>query len=187
MKRLAWFALAALTLGLPALAHAADGFVTGNVNLRAGPDTEYPRITTIPAGTPVNIQGCTSGWEWCDVVTMGMRGWVSANFVQYQYQSRPVVVREYGSQIGLPVITFVIGAYWGNYYRDRPFYRERNYWYHRPPLHRPPPRPIHRPPPRPQPGWGSQRPLRPGVGNPGQGNRPRPKTRPAPVDKSAGN
>ncbi|MFC5579734.1 SH3 domain-containing protein [Rhodanobacter terrae] len=50
-------------LTLPALAQAADGFVTGNVNLRAGPGAEYPLILTIPGGAPVNIQDCTTGWE----------------------------------------------------------------------------------------------------------------------------
>jgi uncharacterized protein YraI len=175
MKRLAWLVVSSLALAVPALAQAADGFVTGNVNLRAGPDPEYPLILTIPVGTPVNIQGCTSGWEWCDVTTMGTRGWVAGTFIEYRYQNRPVVVQEYGGSIGIPIISFVIGTYWGNYYSNRPFYRQRNYWYRRPIISRPPPRPIHRPPPRPQPGNGSRPPPpRPGIGNPGNGHRPPP-------------
>jgi Uncharacterized protein with a bacterial SH3 domain homologue len=162
MKRLAWLVVSTVALAVPALAQAADGFVTGNVNLRAGPDAEYPLILTIPAGTPVNIQGCTNDWEWCDVTTMGARGWVAGTFIQYRYQNRPVVVQEYGASIGIPIVSFVIGTYWGNYYSNRPFYRQRNYWYRRPIISRPPPRPIHRPPPRP------------GIGNPGNGHRPSP-------------
>ncbi|HWX66986.1 MAG TPA: SH3 domain-containing protein [Rhodanobacter sp.] len=175
MKCLAWLVLSSLALAVPALAQAADGFVTGNVNLRAGPDSEYPLILTVPVGTPVNIQGCTTGWEWCDVITMGTRGWVAGTFIQYQYQNQPVVVQEYGANIGIPIVSFVIGAYWGNYYSNRPFYRQRNYWYHRPIISRPPPRPIHRPRPRPQPGNGNRPPPpRPGIGNPGNGHRPSP-------------
>jgi uncharacterized protein YraI len=174
MKRLAWLVLASLALAVPALAQAADGFVTGNVNLRAGPDVGYPLITSIPTGTPVSIQGCTDGWEWCDVITMGTRGWAAGSFIQYRYQNQPVMVQDYGARIGIPIISFVIGTYWNNYYRDRPFYRQRNYWYQRPIVHRPPPRPAHRPPSRPQPGGNRPPPPRPGIGNPGHGNKPTP-------------
>ena len=186
MKRPAWLVLASLALAVPALAQAADGFVTGNLNLRAGPDASYPLITTVPAGTAVNIQGCTTGWEWCDVITMGTRGWVAGTYIQYQYQNQPVIVQQYGANIGIPIVSFVIGTYWSNYYSNRPFYRQRNDWYRRPIISRPPPRPIHRPPPRPQPGHGNRPPPRPqpgdgnrppprpAAGNPGQGNRPQP-------------
>jgi len=146
MKRLAWLATLPLLL-LPLAALAADGYTTGNVNLRAGPDTSYPRLDTLPAGAPVDIQGCTSGWEWCDVVFQGERGWVAGNFIQYQYQNQDVLVPEYGAQIGIPIVTFAIQTYWDSYYRNRPFYRERARWYARPVPHRPPPRPVHRPAP----------------------------------------
>ncbi|MCC6912719.1 MAG: hypothetical protein IT566_03360 [Rhodospirillaceae bacterium] len=38
--------LAALALALPAAAQAAQGFTDGRVALRAGPDNDYPRVTT---------------------------------------------------------------------------------------------------------------------------------------------
>ena len=75
MKRLRWIGLA-LLLVAPLWARASDGFVTANVNLRAGPDVDYPWIATIPAGSRVSIQGCTEGWGWCDVVAFGNRGWM---------------------------------------------------------------------------------------------------------------
>lgn len=179
MKRLAWLVLSSFALAVPAMALAADGFVTGNVNLRAGPDVEYPRIATIPTGSSVSIQGCTDDWQWCDVIAMGNRGWVAGSFIQYTYQHQPVLVQNYGASIGIPIISFVIGSYWNNYYRDRPFYHQRNYWYQRPIIHRPPPRPSHRPPSRPHPGGSRPQPSRPGIGAPGQGhwpqgNRPQP-------------
>jgi uncharacterized protein YraI len=137
--------LAALSLGMPAPGHAADGYVTGNVTLRAGPAPDYPLIALIPAGTEVDVQGCTEGWEWCDVIAYDNRGWVAGNYVEYEYQDQPVLLPAYGAQIGIPVVTFVIGSYWDDHYRDRPFYRDRDQWYRRPIAHRPPPPPLPHP------------------------------------------
>jgi uncharacterized protein YraI len=143
--RLATFVLAFSACALPALAQAADGYVTGNVNLRAGPDPSYPLIDRIPAGTDVSVQGCTDGWEWCDVIVYGNRGWVAGNYIQYDYQDRRVLLPAYGAQTGIPIITFVIVNYWDQYYRSRPFYRERSRWYRRPIVRRPPPPPLRHP------------------------------------------
>src|SRR3954471_8811608 len=45
-------------------ANAAPGVATGDVNMRSGPGTGYSVITTIPAGAPLEIYGCSS---WCQV------------------------------------------------------------------------------------------------------------------------
>jgi uncharacterized protein YraI len=142
---LAVLSLAAASLAFPVLARAADGYVTGNVNLRAGPDPSYPLIDLIPAGTEIDVLGCTDGWEWCDVIAYGNRGWIAGNYVEYFYQDRPVLLPAYGAQIGIPIITFVISTYWDSHYRGRPFYRERDRWYHRPVVRRPPPPPMRHP------------------------------------------
>jgi uncharacterized protein YraI len=183
MKRLVWSAAISLLLATPMAAYAADGYVTGNVNLRAGPDAQYPLILTIPAGSAVSVQGCTAGWEWCDVIVPGNRGWVDGYYIQYQYQNQPVALPAYGAQIGVPIVSFVIATYWSNYYRNRPFYSQRNSWYSRPIPHRPPPRPVrppsgHRPPPaRPRPpGTHPPRPKPPTHGGP----KPQPKPQPRP-------
>lgn len=147
MKRLTWLALP--LLALPLVAQATDGYTTGNVNLRAGPDIGYPLLDTIPAGAPLQIMGCTGGWAWCDVVFEDERGWIAGNFIQYEYDDRTVLVPQYGAQIGIPVVSFVISSYWDDHYRNRPFYRERSRWYARPVPHRPPPPPMRHPlPPR---------------------------------------
>ena len=121
MKRILWSTVTALLLAVPLAASAADGYTTGNVNLRAGPDAGYPAVDMLPVGTVIDIQGCTSGWEWCDVVGNGNRGWVAGNYIQYMYNNEPVLVPAYGAQIGIPIVTFSIGAYWGRYYSGRPF------------------------------------------------------------------
>ena len=165
MKRMIWFLMAALCLAAPTVASAADGYVTGNVNMRAGPDSGYPLIVTVPAGTPVAVQGCTTDWEWCDVIASDNRGWIAGNFIQYDYQGQTVLLPAYGARIGVPIVTFVISSYWDSYYRNRPFYRQRTTWYHRTMPHRPPPRPIHNPPrpvhPAPKPPTNHVSPPRP--------------------------
>jgi len=183
MKRIAWLAVLPL-LALPALALAADGYTTGNVNLRAGPDISYPLIDTIPAGAPVSVQGCTSGWEWCDVIFQGERGWIAGNFIQYNYNNQYVLVPQYGMQIGIPIVTFVIGNYWNSYYRNRPFYRERARWYARPVPRRPPPPPAHRPMP-PWHGNPPQRPARPLPNRQPQPMPQRPQMAPPPASRPA--
>jgi uncharacterized protein YraI len=182
MKRFVWTVLLVLGCASPAaFAQGLNGVVTAYVDLYAGPDAGYPTIAQLPAGTPVAIQGCTQGYGWCDVITQGLRGWVAATFVQYSYQSQPVYVADYGPRIGIPIVAFSIGAYWGSYYTNRPFYRNRDYWYGRPYTPRPPPRPPgwhpgSRPPPpghRPPPS-GGHRPPPPGHRPPPHGNRPPP-------------
>lgn len=170
MKRLLWSCATALLLLLPAAAFAVPGYTVATVNMMAGPDTQYPLIYTLDAGTPVDVQGCTEGWQWCDVIAGGSRGWVAGPYIEYLYNNQPVVVTDYGARIGIPIVTFAIGTYWGRYYVNRPFYRDRARWYSRPIPIRPYPGP--RPPVRP---WPGQRP--PGNGNrpqPGNGNRPQP-------------
>lgn len=55
-KLLAWGGGVALALGLAVPALATPGFATGNVNLRAGPGTNYPQVV-VPNGAPVEISG----------------------------------------------------------------------------------------------------------------------------------
>ena len=135
MKRLISSAIAAVLLSATASAFAYDGFATDTVNLRAGPDIDYPVVTVIPPGAPLSIQGCTNGYEWCDVIFDDTRGWVAGSYVQYEYNDQPVLLSGYGSRIGVPIVSFVIGDYWGSYYRNRPFWVERDRWYSRPYVH----------------------------------------------------
>lgn len=128
MKRLLWYLPLSLLLLAPFAAMASDGYVIGSVSLRAGPDTDYPRITVLDAGTHVSIRGCIDDWEWCDVTAYGERGWVAGRYVQYEYEGRRVYLHDYGSRIGIPIVSFVLGAYWGEHYHDRPWYRHRDSW-----------------------------------------------------------
>ena len=133
---------------VPAAAFAQTQAVTNSpVNLRAGPARDYPVVSQLPGGAPVTVMGCVAGYTWCDVALPNLRGWVYAGRISYPYQGNPVPVLNYGTAIGLPIVTFSIGTYWGNYYRGRPWYRDQSRW-----AHRPPPRPGHGRPPAPPPG-----------------------------------
>ncbi|HEY8009529.1 MAG TPA: SH3 domain-containing protein [Rudaea sp.] len=148
MKRLMSYAIAsAFLITAPALALADEGYVTGTMNLRAGPDVSYPIVDTIPAGEPVSVQGCTEDYEWCDVIWGEERGWIAGNYIEYGYNDQPVLLSGYGAAIGIPIVTFVIADYWGRYYHNRPFWGQRERWYNRPYQHHAPPRafsgPLH--------------------------------------------
>ncbi len=114
---------------VPAIAEAAPAFSTANVNMRSGPSTRYPAVVVVPVGTRVNIIGCMSSANWCDVSFAGYRGWVSGSYLQASVSQRRVYVGpEYYRPLGIPSVTFSIGRYWDDNYRGRDFYRDRDRW-----------------------------------------------------------
>src|SRR5512142_2704398 len=119
--------LVALALGAPLLAQAAEGWVVADISLQAGPDTDFPSLAELEAGTPVSIQGCIDGWTWCDVIVGNDedRGWVPGTFIEEEVSGRPVVLIDAGPRIGIPIVSFSIGTYWDRHYHNRPFYAER--------------------------------------------------------------
>lgn len=99
------------------------------LRMRAGPSTRYPAVAVIPAGSSVEIRGCLSDVNWCDVEFYGGRGWVSGQYVQALYQQRRVYVGpQYYRPLGIPMIRFSVDNYWDRYYRNRDFYRDRDRW-----------------------------------------------------------
>ncbi len=130
MRRSIMFAAAALlsSTALPALAAADTARVTTDLNMRAGPSTEFPVVVSLAEGAVVDIYGCLSGYSWCDVSWDGNRGWVAAGYLTHAYEGAYVPIIEYGDEIDLPVIAFSVGTYWDDYYRNRPWYGRRNHW-----------------------------------------------------------
>lgn len=147
MKHVLGFAVA-LALGAPFAAFANDAYVVADISLQAGPDTDYPPIDNLSAGTEVDVQGCIEGFSWCDVIVGEDRGWVPGSFLEEEYDNQPVYLVDYGPRIGVPVVSFNIGVYWDAHYHNRPFYGQRTEWVNRHIAVRAPPRPAvaHAPP-----------------------------------------
>ena len=170
-----WPILIAAAMLAPSSASAQfAAFTTQAANMRAGPDRIFPLVAWLPAGTAVNVVGCTDGWRWCDVIWGFNRGWIFARFLSMPFQNQPTVIFNAGGTLGVPLISFSVGNYWGLYYQNRPWWNNRNYWSTRPPTwNRPPPRPpVARPPPRPRPRPPTVQPVPP------IGQVPPPSTRP---------
>lgn len=78
----------ATALSIPSLAEAA--YTTASVNVRTGPGTGYPVITTAPPGAWVGVHRCLP--YWCEITFAGTVGWMSSGYIDQRgprYQ-RPV-------------------------------------------------------------------------------------------------
>jgi len=182
-KQLVSVVLAGLVGGLAAAppADAQTPAVTATtVNLFAGPSGSYPVVAQVPGGVSVSVFGCLSDFTWCDVAMPGLRGWVWGDFITYPFMGQSVPLMTYGARIGIPIVTFSLGSYWGNFYRDRPWFRNQSHWARQAPRRGPPPaiRPGGRPPGRPggqgarPPGGPGSNAVRPPAQRPGGGGRP---------------
>lgn len=123
------------------IASAQNAYTAKPMNVRAGPNRDYPLVAQVDEGTPLDVHGCLDSWSWCDVSFEGNRGWMYAGGISFVYNGQRVPIYSYGPQLGLPIITFSLGTYWGQYYRGRPWYGQRDTWEHR---HFPPHAPIRR-------------------------------------------
>ncbi|TAK79843.1 MAG: peptide-binding protein [Betaproteobacteria bacterium] len=169
MKKLGAMGLLMLSLAaLPFVAQAQQlAYTSKEVHLRAGPGRDYPVVAILPAGFEISVLGCLSSYSWCDVLAASSRGWVYAGNIYYPYQGSNVPVLNYGVQLGIAVLSFILLDYWADHYHDRPFYRQREQWVHRPrPLQQ-----VHPGAPRPQP----PRQIRPGTQHPQPAQPDRPK------------
>ncbi len=140
---------------------ASDGIVMRSGTLRAGPGTDFPSVDQFSRGEEIQIYGCTVDYNWCDVSNDDSRGWFPGSRIGYLEGGRRVVITEAGPSLGLAILGFSVGTYWGEHYHNRPFY---NRWHRYEDFHR------YGPPRGPQPGWDNNRP-RPGF----EGDRPRPQ------------
>lgn len=101
------FASAAQAAG-PAIA-----YTTADLNMRTGPGTNYPVITTLPRSAGVTVFGCTADYRWCDAAFANVKGWVSGRYLAYggngAYYGQPIP--HAGTYIGVQ-----------RYYRNYPIY-----------------------------------------------------------------
>lgn len=115
---------AAVIVAAPANA-ATRGYATDRLEVKAGPDYDYPTVTYVRSGSPLSINGCLRDWSWCDVSTPRGRGWVVGDDIQAEREGRRIA---FGSPWGVPQVTFSVGTYWDSYYKNRSFYSQRGDW-----------------------------------------------------------
>jgi len=106
----------AMFLLLPTQALAQGTLTLRAVNVRAGPDSAFPLVTTLRASTPLHVFGCVSGWHWCDVSYGRSRGWVHSSYIGNLFRDRT------------PIIEFSVETYWDAHYRRRSWYADRSRW-----------------------------------------------------------
>lgn len=140
-----------LTLGTAA-AEASPGYTTANVNMRTGPDTEFPSVGVIPEGDQIDVRGCLRDESWCDVRWGDNRGWVYSEYLGFDYRGETALLPDVGvAAFGIPIVAFAASDYWNRYYVGRPWYADRARWFGfrvhtRPGWRAPPPGPR-------KPGW----------------------------------
>jgi hypothetical protein len=79
MRRTIALLLVPLVGGSPAL--AAPGVTTADVNLRAGPGTDFDALTVLPSGTAIDIGACDAE-GWCAVTLLGTGGYISNRYLE---------------------------------------------------------------------------------------------------------
>ena len=187
MKTFSRMGCAIFALLLCGAASAQLAYTAKDAHLRAGPSRDYPVVAILPTGMPIDVQGCLNDYSWCDVIAGPGRGWLYAGNISYAYEGAYVPLREYGPEIGIGIVGFLLFDYWNTYYYARPWYRDRDDWIHR---HGPgwpagPPRPYRPGNPGGPPG-GFPNHDRPGAGHPdhpGQGHPGAPSGRPPEHDR----
>ena len=122
--------LSAAVLALPLMSVAGELAVTAkSVHVRAGPAREYPVVVILAPGSPLTVEGCLSNYTWCDVTLYdGTRGWVYAGNLSYDDNVSYLPILDYGSSVGIPILSFNFVNYWDSYYRVHPWYRDRQHW-----------------------------------------------------------
>lgn len=79
LRALALGAVAATMVAVPTIANAAWGQATGSVNMRTCASVQCAKITTVPAGARVWVEGALGSWY--QVNFNGRQGFVSGNYI----------------------------------------------------------------------------------------------------------
>lgn len=136
-------------LVMPSVGHAQQTFTIQSLDLYAGPAPDYPIVAHLYAGVQLRVIGCLPDYAWCDVLLPdGLRGWAYGPGLSYDWMGNALPVPQYGASIGIPIVGFVIGDYWGRNYRNQPWYDDWHWRHQAPPPVRIVPQPVPYPPHR---------------------------------------
>jgi uncharacterized protein YraI len=129
------FAVAAAALGLTATAALARPAVSEtDLNVRAGPGTNFAVVGVLQEGESANVSTCSGSW--CRVNFAGGSGWASANYLSMGgsvgYAAPPAVVYDdpYYYDDGYYAAPGIAFGYYGSRHRWG-HHRHRGNWAHR--------------------------------------------------------
>lgn len=101
--------IGATLLPVAAFAQSA-GMTTTDLNLRAGPGSNYAVLTTIPSGGAVTINGCVENSAWCQVDYDGSIGYGYARYLAVTATTGTTVVVEEQRSLVPSIATNTIDA-----------------------------------------------------------------------------
>ena len=98
-------ALAAVISG-PSLALALEAVAVTDLNMRAGPGSQHPIVTTIQNNGAVEIVGCLDEAQWCQVNWQGNQGWAYSEYLAVTQTGEQIYVPQARSVLDIPVVAF---------------------------------------------------------------------------------
>ena len=129
-------AVVLLVSGASLASAESPAVAVANVNLRAGPATNFPVVAVVPAGARITTYGCTADYSWCDTAFGVTRGWVSAHYIQVVYNNVPTAITP-ATAVGLSLAIIAFDKwYWDTYYVAYPWYRSWAAYYRAYPYYR---------------------------------------------------
>ncbi|HET7716891.1 MAG TPA: DUF1236 domain-containing protein [Bauldia sp.] len=95
----------AMLLGGSAAADVA-ATATTDLNVRAGPGTQYPVVGVLEAGSAVALGGCIEGSKWCSVNLSGVTGWAYSDYLVADLAGTQVVLTERPAELSVPTVVY---------------------------------------------------------------------------------
>ncbi|SEO14646.1 SH3 domain-containing protein [Salinihabitans flavidus] len=74
-----------------------------DLNLRAGPNTNYQIISVIPAAQSVSVDGCLEASNWCRVTHGEFDGWASGNYLTTKVDAS---IYEHRERLDVKTVTY---------------------------------------------------------------------------------
>jgi uncharacterized protein YraI len=90
----------------PSLALALDAVAVTDLNMRAGPGSQYPVVATIHSNGAVEILGCLPEANWCQVNWQGHEGWSYSEYLAITETDERIFVPQARSVMDIPVVAF---------------------------------------------------------------------------------
>jgi uncharacterized protein YraI len=75
-----------------------------DLNVRAGPGSQYPVIGVLKAGQQATLSGCLQNGKWCSVAEAGGQGWVYSDYVSADFGGSNVVLSQRPTDSDIAVV-----------------------------------------------------------------------------------